>query len=145
MIEHPFAKIWRSTKVIKFSTDSSSKDDNWSQSWWLFENLKFWIVTLETSVIRIIKFSRNELYLPISNDAMLSQWYYYVPSFKFLAAPQLLPSLPQLTQIWEMLTISNYCTPHPPIPNWWFELGMSTPSFLFNPPANLKANFDDIK
>ena len=56
---------------------------------------KIRIVTLEPSIIRIIKFSRIELYLPLSNDVILCQWNYYIPDFKFLASPssQLLPSL----------------------------------------------------
>ena len=56
---------------------------------------KIRIVTLEPSIIRIIKFSRIELYLPLPNDVILCQWNYYIPDFKFLASPssQLLPSL----------------------------------------------------
>ena len=56
---------------------------------------KIRIVTLEASIIRIIKFSRIELYLPLSNDVILCQRNYYIPNFKFLASPpsQLLPSL----------------------------------------------------
>ena len=56
---------------------------------------KIRIVTLETSIIRIIKFSRIELHLPLSNEAILCQWNYYISNFKFLASPpsQLLPSI----------------------------------------------------
>ena len=50
---------------------------------------KFRIVTLETSIIRIIKFSRSEWYLPLPNDAILCQWHYYIPNFKFLTLPTL--------------------------------------------------------
>ena len=49
----------------------------------------------------------------------LCQWHYFIPNFNFLAPrsppppplPQLLPPLSQLTEISEMLTISNYYKP----------------------------------
>ena len=37
--------------------------------------------------------------------------YYYI--FKFLASPTILTTTPQLSEIWEMLIISNYYTPPP--------------------------------
>ena len=43
------------------------------------------------------------MYLPLSNDAILCHWHYYVPNFKFQLPLQLLPSLLQLTEIWEIL------------------------------------------
>ena len=59
-----------------------------------------------------MKFSRIELYLPLSNDAIFCQWHYYMPHFKFWASPP-----PQLGEIWDMLTISNYY--HLPLPTIW--------------------------
>ena len=60
------------------------------------------------NIIRIIKFLNIKLYLPLSNDAILCQWHYYILNLKFLAPPQLLPPHPQLTKIWEVPTSSNY-------------------------------------
>ena len=46
-----------------------------------FESLKIGIVTLETSIIRIIiELSKIELYLPLSNDALLRQYIPHSPS-----------------------------------------------------------------
>ena len=59
-----------------------------------------------SNIIRIIKFLKIKLYLPLSNDAILCQWHYYILNLKFLAPPQLLH--PQLTKIWEVPTSSNY-------------------------------------
>ena len=58
------------------------------------------MVTLETSAIRIIKFSRTELHLPLSNDAILWQWHYYIPYFKFLAPPSTITTTHPITEIW---------------------------------------------
>ena len=60
------------------------KDDNWNQPWLLLESLNLWMVTLETSIISIIKFSRIELYSPLLNDAI--PCHYYIPNFKLLAS-----------------------------------------------------------
>ena len=43
--------------------------------------------TLEMSIIRLIKLSRIELYLPLLNDAILGQQHYYIPNFKFILPP----------------------------------------------------------
>ena len=48
--------------------------------------------------------------------------------FQFCSFPQLLPPLPQLTEIWDMLTISNYCNPLPPISD--FNLKYETLFYL---------------
>ena len=45
----------------------------------------------------MIKFPRIELYLPLSNDAILCQCHYYVPNFKFLAPPLTITPLPPPT------------------------------------------------
>ena len=58
------------------------------------------MVILETLIIKITKFSRIELYLPLSKDTILCQWHYYITNSKILAPKhQLLPPLPQLTEI----------------------------------------------
>ena len=103
------------------------QDDNWSQLWLPFNNLNIWIVTLETSIIRIITFSRIELYLPNSKDSILCQWHDYISNFKLLAPTQLLPPQLQLTEIWEMLAISNYANP---------QLVISTPLLFIPTPCN---------
>ena len=70
-----------------------------------------------TSIIRIIKFSRYKLYLPLLNDAILCQWHYYIPNFKFLAPPstplppRTITTTPSINWNWEMLIISNYYKP----------------------------------
>ena len=57
------------------------KDDNCCQPWLLFSSLKIRIVTLETSFIRTIKFSRLELHLSLLNNAILFQCLYYISNF----------------------------------------------------------------
>ena len=108
------------------------QDDNWSQLWLPFNNLNIWIVTLETSIIRIITFSRIELYLPNSKDSILCQWHDYISNFKFLAPTQLLPPQLQLTEIWEMLAISNYANPQLVISTWNVN-----PSLIYPHPLQL--------
>ena len=72
---------------------------------------------IKPSIIREIKISKIELYLPFSNDVILSQYFangisrLQIFNFYFTRCPQLLPQLPQLTKIWKNLTISNYCNP----------------------------------
>ena len=48
--------------------------------------------------------------------------------FQIFSHPQLLPTLPQLTEIWEMLTISHYYNPLPSISD--FYLKYQTLSYL---------------
>ena len=109
------------------------QDDNWSQLWLPFNNLNIWIVTLETSIIRIITFSRIESYLTNSNDAILCQWHYNISNFKFLAPTQLLPPQLQLTEIWEMLAISNYANPQLVISTW-----NANSSLIYPPPLAIR-------
>ena len=48
--------------------------------------------------------------------------------FQIFSSPQLLLPFLQLTEIWEMLTISNYCNPLPPISV--FNMKCQTLSYL---------------
>ena len=87
------------------------------------------MVTLETLIIRIKKFSRIELYIQLSNvDVTLSMALLY-SKFQIFSCPQVLPPLPQLTEISEMLTIPNYY--RPPISD--FNLNCQPLSYLTSP------------
>ena len=114
------------------------KGSNWCQSCLLLGSLKIWTVTLENFI-----YEDSKIF-----NAILCPWHYYIPNFRFLASPpsplppELLPPLPELTEIWEMLTINYY---KPPPPNEWFQLEMPNPLF-FNPPSIqiLSIDFPDL-
>ena len=92
-----------------------------------------------TSIIKIIKFLRYELYLPLSSDAILCQWHYYIPNFKFLAPPstplppRTITTTPPTNWNWEMLIISNYYKP--PIS----DFNMKCQPLYYLPPPPLSA------
>ena len=55
------------------------------------------------------KCSRTELYLPLLNDAILCQWHYHIPDFKFLASLSTITTSPPINRIFgNATTISNF-------------------------------------
>ena len=102
----------------------------------------------------MIKFPRIELYLPLSNDAILCQWHYYVPNFKFLASPSTITTSPPIN--WNLGNANHFklLQPSPPPPQLVISTRNANLLSYLSPPAirilsihfpDLSPNSEDIK